>query len=301
MKDTISIEEAVVLWVNELKQRSAFFESELMSLLGKFRDNKSFRDKKIRNLRRDANLKRLFQKIKSYLVLNEIVKETPYGYLIICSSKTNDLEIVCSLYPTGYISYSSAMRYYNLIDKSPKNIDFVALPRNLWKEEQSKVLEDNYVYGLNIDDNHFITPYPSKRIRVKSKYLNIHSRTPSYQYELKDSALRVISIGDLFLEMLRYPELCGGFQCVLEIYEEMGRVFLEEIIESVEQFGNHIDKCRIGFVLQCHLGIDDERVIKWQRYAPSRGGSRKMVSKNPYSNNYNEVWCISLNDNMFKK
>lgn len=291
MKDAISIEEAVVLWVKELKQKSAFFESELMSLLCKLRDNKSFKGKKIRSLRRDANLKRLFQKIKSYLILNEIVEETPYGYLIICSSKTSDLEIVCSLYPTGYVSYSSAMRYYNLINKFQKKIDFVALPRNLWKEEQSKIL----------DDNHFITPYPSKRIRVKSKYLNIHSRIPSYQYEVKNIALRVISIGDLFLEMLRYPELCGGFQCVLEIYEERGRVFLEEIIESVEQFGNHIDKCRIGFVLQCHLGIDDERVSKWQRYAPSRGGSRKMVSKNPYSNNYNEVWCISLNDNIFEK
>lgn len=301
MRETISIEEAVVLWLNTFNQRSAFFASELISLLYKLREDKSFQSQKIRNLRRDANLKRLFLEVGNYLISNGIVKETPSGYFVICNNEDSDLEIVCSLYPSGYISYLSAMRYYNLTDRFPKNIDFVAPPRAIWKEEQLKTLEDKQIHDLKLGDIEFITPYPSKRIRVNSKYLNIYARTPSYEYQTKGNTLRIISIGDLFLEMLRYPDLCGGFQHVFEIYEEMGEVLLEEIIESVENFGNHIDKCRVGFMLQSFLGLDDERIIKWQTYAPSRGGSRKMISDLPYADNYSEDWCISLNHSLFEK
>lgn len=299
MSETISIEEAVMLWLNTFNRRAAFFESELISLLYRLREDKSFQNQKIRNLRKDANLKRLFREVVEYLVSNEMVKQTSSGYFIISNSEVSDLEVVCSLYPSGYISYLSAMRYYNLTNRFPKNIDFVAPPRSIWKKEQLTTLENKNIHDLKLGDNKFITPYPSKHVRVKRKYLNVHSRTPSYREETKGDILRIIRIGDLFIEMLRYPELCGGFQHVFEIYEEMGEVLLEEIIESVEEFGSHIDKCRIGFILQCHLNIDDERIREWQASSPSRGGSRKMVSSLPYADYYSEVWCISLNHSLF--
>lgn len=299
MNETISIEEAVMLWLNTFNQRAAFFESELISLLYILREDKSFQNQKIRNLRKDANLKRLFREVVEYLVSNGMVKRTSSGYFTISNSQVSDLEILCSLYPSGYISYLSAMRYYNLTNRFPKNIDFVAPPRTIWKKEQLSTLENNKIHDLKLGDSKFITPYPSQRVRVKGKYLNVHSRTPSYKYETKGDTLRIIRIGDLFIEMLRYPELCGGFQHVFEIYEEMGDVLLEEIIESVEEFGSHIDKCRIGFILQCHLSIDDDRIKEWQASSPSRGGSRKMVSSLAYSDNYSEAWCLSLNHSVF--
>ena len=47
------------------------------------------------------------------------------------------------------------------------------------------------------------------------------------------------------------------------------------------------------------LGIYDKRITDWKRGSISRGGSRKMISNDAYSDIYSEEWCISLNHDVF--
>jgi len=227
--------------------------------------------------------------------------QKPYdNYFVIANKDPSDLEIVCSLYNIGYITYLSAMRFYNLTNRIPKRIDYIAPTRPLWKKTQSQLLSESDIDAENLGkSNGFIPPYPSERLKVKGKYLNVHSRSHLYPHMNKGESVRIINIGDLFLEMVRNPDLCGGFQHVLEVYEEMAEVLLNEIIDSVELYGTAIDKSRIGFILNSHLNIQDPIIAEWKIYSTARGGSRKMISNEPYSDLYSEDWCISLNHSVF--
>ena len=301
MQKTISIEEAVSLWVIGLGRKSAFFDSELYEFLYYIRETRSFQNQNIKGFRKNSNLKKKLSEVTEYLESSRLAQK-PYGtYFVIANKNPSDLEIVCSLYNIGYITYLSAMRFYNLTNRIPKQIDYIAPDRPLWKKIQSQIISKNSINGENRENNHFFTPpYPSERIKFKDKHLNVYSRSHLYSHMNKGESIRIISIGDLFLEMIRYPDLCGGFQHVLEIYEEMAEVLLNEIIDSVELYGTAIDKSRIGFILNSHLGIHDPVIAEWKIYSTARGGNRKMISNEPYSDSYSEDWSLSLNHSVFK-
>jgi predicted transcriptional regulator of viral defense system len=300
MQKTISIEEAASLWVIGLDRKTAFFDSKLYEFLHYIRETRSFQNQNIKGFRTDSNLKKKLSEVTDYLVSSGLVQKPYDNYFVIANKDPSDLEIVCSLYNIGYITYLSAMRFYNLTNRIPKRIDYIAPTRPLWKKTQSQLLSENRIDGENLEKNNvFIPPYPSERIKIKGKYLNVHSRSHLYPHMNKGESIRIISIGDLFLEMVRNPDLCGGFQHVLEVYEEMAEVLLNEIIDSVELYGNAIDKSRIGFILNSHLDIQDPIIDEWKAYSTARGGSRKMISNEPYSDSYSEDWCISLNHSVF--
>lgn len=300
MQKTISIEEAASLWVIGLDRKTAFFDSELYEFLHYIRETRFFQNQNIKGFRTDSNLKKKLSEVTEYLVSIGLVKKPYDSYFVIANKDPSDLEIVCSLYNIGYITYLSAMRFYNLTNRIPKRIDYIAPTRPLWKKTQSQLLSENSTDDENLEKNNFfIPPYPSERIKIKGKYLNVHSRSYLYPHMNKGKGIRIISVGDLFLEMVRNPDLCGGFQHVLEVYEEMAEVLLNEIIDSVELYGTAIDKSRIGFILNSHLDIQDPTIAEWKNYSTARGGSRKMISNEPYSDLYSEDWCISLNHSVF--
>jgi len=300
MQKTISIEEATSLWVIGLGEKVAFFDLELYEFLHYIRETRSFQNQNIKGFRTDSNLKKKLSEVTDYLVSSGLVQKPYDNYFVIANKDPSDLEIVCSLYNIGYITYLSAMRFYNLTNRIPKRIDYIVPTRPLWKKTQSQLFSENDIDAENLEkSNGFIPPYPSERLKVKGKYLNVHSRSHLYPHMSKGESVRIISIGDLFLEMVRNPDLCGGFQHVLEVYEEMAEVLLNEIIDSVELYGTAIDKSRIGFILNSHLNIQDPIISEWKIHSTARGGSRKMISNEPYSDLYSEDWCISLNHSVF--
>lgn len=301
MQKTISIEEAVSLWVIGFdKKKVAFFDLELYEFLQYIHETRFFQGQRIKGFRTDSNLKKKLSEATDYLISSGLVQKPYEKYFVIANKTPSDLEIVCSLYNIGYVTYLSAMRFYNLTNRIPKRIDYTAPTRQLWREKQSRLLSASSINDNKLEKNStFVPPYPSERIKIKGGYLNVHSRTHLYPHMNKGQGIRVIAIGDLFLEMVRSPDLCGGFQHVLEIYEDMAEALLYEIIESVTLYGNAIDKSRIGFILESHLGLQDSIITEWKNHSKTRGGSRKMISNEPYSDLYSEDWCISLNHSVF--
>lgn len=290
MTKRISIEEAAVFWLKDFEGKSAFFESALSEFIYLIRETKMFRDYSIKGLRKDTNVKKKVLEIGDYLVSTKLVDDKQDSYFVI-DNDSDELEILCSLYDVGYVSYLSAMRFYNFTNRIPKRIDYVAPSRSSWKEIQNEKISD--IHQLK-------TPYPSEKLKIKNKHLNVYARSSLYNPKIKGKNIRIIGVGELFLEMIRYPDLCGGFQHVFEIYEDMADALLDEIIDTVELYGTAIDKSRIGFIIESHLGIKDSRIMNWKKNYTSRGGSRKMISNSPYSDIYSEDWCISLNHSVFK-
>jgi predicted transcriptional regulator of viral defense system len=112
---------------------------------------------------------------------------------------------------------------------------------------------------------------------------------------LDDSGgVRVASVGQTFLDMLREPQYCGGISHVLEVFEEQAEQYLAVILKTLEREGNSIDKVRAGYVLHERLGLSHPTIESWKAFA-QRGSSRVLVAGEPYSNIYSEAWCLSLN------
>lgn len=288
MSETITLQEASVLWLKTLGNKVAFFHEQFIRFLTQTRDSKKFEEKQVVKLRKDANIKRLFAETIDFLESHNFIESTNYNYHIIKNTQNSELEIICSLYPHGYISYLTAMRVYNLTNRFPKSVDFVALNRKIWKSE------------LSNNQNTSPIPYPSEFIKFNNKKINLHPRKNLMPFVHRGQNIRVIEIGCLFLEMLRSPNNCGGFQHVFEIYEEMGKALSEEILKATEDYGTNIDKSRVGYIFEKYLGVDDNRIQKWKKTSVSRGGSRKMIAENPYSNIYDEDWNLSLNHAIFE-
>ena len=81
---------------------------------------------------------------------------------------------------------------------------------------------------------------------------------------------------------------------VLEVWQEHAEPYLERIVETVDQAGNSIVKCRAGHILEERLGITDTRIEDWKAFR-QRGGSRKLDPYKAFAPTYSENWMISLN------
>ena len=289
-KEKIDIFEVVLVWLEGLDGRIAFLKSELINFLKVIKNSKSFNNKKIIGMRKNTNINRKFNEVSEFLLSRTLIKDSNHSYFTIGMKSYSDFEIACSLYQIGYISYSSAMYLYGLTEQESSGIDFSTPVRSVWKK---------YKLSYERERKNYLLHYPSENIRIKSNYLNVYARSVTYIPTQFNANTRVIGIGDLFLEMIRYPALCAGFTNVMKIYEESALFYLNDIVQATDVYGSDIDKCRIGYILSVHLNIINSSILKWKASSVSRGGSRKLLSSNPYSPIYDDEWCISLNHPIF--
>jgi predicted transcriptional regulator of viral defense system len=300
MKDKITLEESIVLWVKSHENKVALPKSDLLIFLYNIRNSKKYDNFEISRVRKDANIKTLFENAVNFLEESKLIENTKYDYFILLSEKDiTPLGLACSFYSHGYISYLSAMEYYKITRKIAKSIDFVIPDRESWKILEINRISTMGVISEGIDPKCLCISYPSIKTKFQRRKLNIHSRKNLFPSIQNKDSVRVIEIGCLFLEMIRNPESCGGFDEVLEAFINFGPKYYEEIISAANDYGTKLDKSKIGFLLEEFLNINHSTFAEWQETSVMRGGSRKMLSSAAYSNNYSEAWCISLNHPKF--
>ena len=95
-------------------------------------------------------------------------------------------------------------------------------------------------------------------------------------------------------DMLKEPEYCGGIAHVLSVFEEHAAHYLSVIIKATERDGKPIDKVRMGYVLEERLGLSHPKIDSWKTLA-QRGGSRVLITGQPFSETYSETWSLSIN------
>lgn len=117
-------------------------------------------------------------------------------------------------------------------------------------------------------------------------------RTPTVK-TIRGSVVRIAAIGETFAQMLDRPELCGGMEHIIEVWDTHAEIYLEGIILAANQAKESIIKVRAGYLLEERLGLRDDRISAWPAYA-QRGGSRKLDASAPYVSSFSEKWMISL-------
>ena len=212
--------------------------------------------------------------------------------------RSHDLvdDIVCTVDPFCYVSHLSAMEYHGLTNRIPSKL-FISSPApKQWKiyarEKMEKDLKDDLgIYNQNNMPELKKTRFEKIDRREIHRFNSVH--WGAYK-NIKGRMMRVSTIGRTFLDMLKNPELCGGINHVLEIFEEHADNYLQLIIDEVDQHGGPIDKVRAGYILDERLGLVFKEKKDWLKSA-QRGGSRKLDASSEYEPVWSESWCLSLN------
>lgn len=204
-------------------------------------------------------------------------------------------EIVCAVDPFSYISHLSAMDYHGISDRMPKILFISTLPQPLWGQKAKEKMQKDF--GETLDEGGTGLPRLTRIQFEKVKGVSINryqSKKIGSFISIKDKGLRVSSLGRTFLDMVRDPKLCGGIRHVLDVYRDNAKNFKKLILDEIDRHGNLIEKARAGYILEEVCGISDPVIDRWVETV-ERGGSRKLDPNEPYSANFSERWCISIN------
>lgn len=213
------------------------------------------------------------------------------------NDKISEVDIICSTFPYGYISYLSAMEWHNITDKIPKVIHFTTCKSNEWKDRYFSEFEKK---NLDITDARKFMPRFPRNTDLNGIPLIVTQETNFIEpMKSRNSPTRVSSIGKTFMDMTRRPDYCGGEDHVLDTFIEYGKKYASLIIKDVDRFGRSIDKARVGFILDKIVGIDNSRLKNWKAESGKTRGSSKMLSpKMPFSPYFDDEWSISINIEM---
>jgi len=223
--------------------------------------------------------------------------DLPKGVLVLLGKSPQEAdEVVCAVDPFAYVSHLSAMEFHGLTDRMPGKL-FVSSPGDKdWKffadQKMNKDLKEDYV-DYQHNGMPLLVRTPFKKIG-RTEVHCMHSKHLGAYKNVRDKGVRVATVGRTFLDMLRDPDLCGGINHVLDVFEEYGDIYIKHITDELDQHGNQIEKVRAGYILDERMGIKNEVVDSWMQYV-QRGGSRKLDAKAEYESVWSEKWCLSLN------
>lgn len=204
--------------------------------------------------------------------------------------------VLCSVDPFAYISHFTAMAFHGFTERIPQLTYITTPPPRLWRQYADKKMKDDLADSLQ---DYLDSGLPTlQRARMQTvlgqRVHTLHRKHWGGYRNVRDTGVRVSSIGRTFLDMSREPDLCGGMRHVMEVFRENAQRNLRLIVAEVEQHGGPIDKVRVGYMLSEECGVSDPVVAAWKQFA-QRGGSRKLYAQGEYSSQYSEDWCLSLN------
>jgi len=218
------------------------------------------------------------------------------SFLLFGRASSPPAEIACSIDPFAYVSHLSAMEHHGLTDRFPKSLYMTRPSLSIWKQQaEERMRKDlNEKLGQYISMNLPTLKRPKlEKIGKTPLHFEERSHLGAFRH-VSDTALRVATIGRVFLDMIREPELCGGIQHVLDVYRKEARRYLKFIADEIDQHGKPIDKVRAGYLLEEVCGLQSPMLEKWRIFA-QRGGSRKLDPAEEYAPQHSERWKLSIN------
>lgn len=210
-------------------------------------------------------------------------------------------EVACGLDMFGYLSHLSAMSWHGLTDRLPKTIYLSHPDAKHWRQLANERLaaKTGNLWGIYQAAKLPTYNYPAFE-KVNRRPVNVWASNRlagslnACFKKVADDRKRVATTGRCFLDMVREPDLCGGIYHVMDVYEEHAKPHLQNIINEVDAHGTKIEQARVGYLLEERCSIEHEIFGKWAA-SVVRGGSRKLDSKNDYSDQYSERWALSIN------
>ncbi|MDO8291018.1 MAG: hypothetical protein Q7T44_17525 [Parvibaculum sp.] len=244
---------------------------------------------------------RAFFRIEKMLQSNGILQSLPgvtgqAAYGLIGGNLSDHNAVICSIDPFCYLSHLSAMEFHGLTDRMPEQI-YISTPAST---EWTAFAVERMVKDLGED---WAAYSASGLPRLGRTSVNKLGKRPVHRYSsihrgafrsIKDSPVRVATLGRTFLDMLREPVLCGGIAHVLQVFKEHAATSKRLIFDELDRHGTKIDKVRAGFILEEICQLHDPRIDAWVECA-ARGGSRKLDASADYEPKFSERWMLSIN------
>ncbi|MCY3768176.1 MAG: hypothetical protein OXG56_02235 [Gammaproteobacteria bacterium] len=201
-------------------------------------------------------------------------------------------EIVCLADPLCYVSHLSAMQRWGLTNRSSKALLCSRPARKIATPRLSQMMA-KHPYG-DLPDR-FRLYYIKHPETVRGRPVRVfESKVEGASIAVRDSPVRLATIGQTFLDMLQQPRLCGGMSHVLDIYDEHATTWLDEIVTSVDSARTNLVKIRAGYILEEQLRLHHDKINGWKGLV-QRGGGCKLDPSKAYSPVFSENWMISLN------
>jgi predicted transcriptional regulator of viral defense system len=202
-------------------------------------------------------------------------------------------EVTAHLDPFCYLSHLSAMQRYNLTNRIPEFLT-LSTPQK-WTAARDRKYQDDFDDIASSDEYRVALRQLKFPSIIRGRPVTLHKtvRSPHVK-SIRGSHARIASVGEVFVQMLDRPELCGGMEHVIEVWDASANTFVEEIIAAVSTADEAIVKVRAGFLLEERLSVRDGRVMEWAAFA-QRGGSRKLDPRAAYAPKHSEKWMISIN------
>lgn len=189
------------------------------------------------------------------------------------------------------------MHILGITDRVPKALSITTPWRSRWRlcAEEKKGRDFANLPEYMLPD--VVQKFPRYKMpkKIRGRPLEIHeSKNLGQSEQLRSPVAKVSTIGQVFLDMLAAPQLCGGMPHVIEVSENDLEPYVKDLIPLVDQDKRPIVKVRAGYLLAEKFGITDRRIENWKSFA-QRGGSRKLDPLKPYGDQWSDAWQIALN------
>jgi predicted transcriptional regulator of viral defense system len=310
----MKIEDALLDWLlNEYKLVAISRQDLLVNFLRMWIDKK-YKNESIENITARKNPFRTFERWcktneRKKIITGDKWSTKGYRYYLISNRNKEIDRVVCAIYPFGYLAYLSAIQHYKLVSYRTSSTYFVCPNRSEWKSLCLKRLktilpewnEKNKGTPFFYVELHDLIPtYPVEEEILNSQVILLNQKKNANFETWKD--IRVEYIIDLYVDMLRNPQFCGGLEEVIKIYNQTVDRYLEAIIALLNSsYGTQIDRARFGFICEKYLHIKHPAFEKWkEEQKDKRGGSRKLVASLEFDPIFDEDWNISINHEFAK-
>jgi predicted transcriptional regulator of viral defense system len=197
--------------------------------------------------------------------------------------------------PFCVVSHLSAMQYYGLSERRPRELMLMTPDVQRWREQRvAKYSKDTSNFELDNQDSVRLERITLPR-RLRGRPLAVHSTRRTYAaLQAREKLHRIPPVEEVFVEMLDRPELCGGMAHVIEVWHTHAGDRLEKIVRAIAAVPDSILKVRAGFLLEESMQLRHPIVDSWAKLA-QRGGSRRLDPSRPYAPRFSEKWMISIN------
>ena len=203
-------------------------------------------------------------------------------------------DICCLVDPFCYVSHLSAMQRYGLTNRRPEALHLSRPAARLLRDMAMEKMQADQGLAMPADKAlrlHAVQHPPRVRKRKVHLFQTAH---PGQSIAVRGGHARIATIGQTFLDTLDSPALCGGMVEVLDIWRAHAATYLDDIAAAVDRASPGIVKVRAGYILDEMLGIADDRIEAWRKFA-QRGGSRLLDPAKGYAPRFSDKWMISLN------
>lgn len=259
-----------------------------------------YRAKKVKYLRGEHPSIEQYKRARAVLKDASVIdgdKDYSRLWRVVSRGKEVADEVVCSADPYCYISHISAMQRYGVTLRRP---DALHITRPTADVVKGLLIKQQATDHPRLMFSQEVLKAPAlKQVghphKVRGRKLTLKkTKFVGTSRQVRGSNVRVASIGQVFLDMLDDPGLCGGMSHVVEVWEEHAQTYLKEILQRVDEAGTGIVKVRAGYIISERMNLQTKFLDGWEAYA-QRGGSRRLDPDNDYAPLFSEKWMISIN------